>query len=327
MTTSSPVKLELLVTKILNSDNSAVYGHKKADQILWLLWKLKKDYKIESFIPISVVVAILVDGLSISINEKTVKNALAPIRGKIHRKDVEGEIAYKIMQEGIDHVQKVFDEKESSIALRTHSKEKYRRESVVHAIDRVKLMEKEKVLKPGLYYVVLIDLVGSTMASTQLSPDENKKRIKQFIQFTKEALPSKGRNTAIFVKDIGDAALFLFSNFQDILDWSDKTDKSCDQYNKLCIERHKPELYQMYSKKCIHLGEVHFNEQSDPIALVINQIAKIEKKFKKDELGITDAVKQVILPRINSQEIKAKKIKNIVLHGERVSRPLWTIAY
>lgn len=327
MTTRSHVKLELLTTKIGNSDNSAVYGHKKADQILWLLRKLKTEYKIESFIPISVVVAIFIDGLSISINEKTVKNALAPIGGKIHRKDVEGEIAYKIMQEGIVHVQKVFGEKKSSIAVRTPSKEKYRRESVVHAIDRVKRMEKEKVLKPGLYYVVLIDMVGSTMASTQLSPDENKKRIRQFIQFTKDALPYRRRNTAIFVKDIGDAALFLFSNFQDILDWSEKTDDLCDKNNQRCIETNKPEIYQMYSKKCIHLGEVHFNEESDPIALVINQIAKIEKEFKKDQLGITDTVKQVILPRINSQEIKATKIKNIVLQGESVPRPLWTIAY
>jgi len=120
---------------------------------------------------------------------------------------------------------------------------------------------------------------------------------------------------------------FLFTNFKDILEWSDRIDELCDEYNKKCITENKPEIFQMFSKRCVHLGEVHFDDDYDPIAYVINQISKIETEFEIDQLGITENVYQAILPRINSGQLIANVIKKMKLPGETVARPLYTIAY
>ena len=44
-------------------------------------------------------------------------------------------------------------------------------------------------------------------------------------------------------------------------------------------------------------------------------------------MGITDVVKQVILPRIESDELKAEKITDVKLIGENIPRPIWSIGY
>lgn len=196
---------------------------------------------------------------------------------------------------------------------------------IMDAIHEAKNL-KESSFQPGLYYVVLIDLVGSTKASYQLSPEENISRIKRFIGYIKDALEiSNPKNHAVFIKDIGDAALFLFADFQDILNWANTVDESLKKYNDRCINEGKKEIYQMFSKKCVHLGEVHF-EESNPIALAINQIFKIEKEFKGGQLGVTDAVRHVILPRINSGQVIIEKITEATFPGENVPTPLWSIS-
>lgn len=200
------------------------------------------------------------------------------------------------------------------------------RNDAIAAINKIKKLGEQKSFRPCLYYIVLIDLAGSTLASARLEPDENIKRIKQFGGFTMEALKKiPARNIQIFLSEIGDASLFLFTNFQDVLNWARIVDELLNAYNQNCIMEGKPEVYQMYSRKCIHLGEVHFTEESDPIALAINQIFKIEKEFKNGQFGITDAVKQVILPRINSGQLNAKLITRTVLPGENYPCRLWDV--
>jgi hypothetical protein len=194
-------------------------------------------------------------------------------------------------------------------------------------IREVNNLSEKKKIRHGLYYIVFVDLNSSSIASSKIRPEENQKRIGRFIELTKEALSKKQRVYSVFIKGIGDGALFLFTNFEDIKDWANKTDELCDKYNQKCIIDNKPEIFQLYSKKIIHLGEVYFDNQLDPIAFAINQLFKVEKEFKKVQLGITDVVKQVIIPRINSGELKADKIKNVVLVGESEYRPIWNIAY
>ena len=200
------------------------------------------------------------------------------------------------------------------------------RNDAIAAINKVKKLEEQKFFRPCLYYVVLIDLAGSTPASARLEPDENIKRIKQFTGFTVEALKKlPARNIEVFLSEIGDASLFLFTNFEDILNWAGMVDDLLDAYNQKCMQEGKPEVYKMYSRKVVHLGEVHFTEESDPVALAINQVFKIEKEFKRGQFGITDAVRQVALPRINSGQLTAKLITRIMLPGENVPCRLWNI--
>lgn len=325
----SPITQESIIKKFRDSDVSEIYQFKKrSDQILWVLKTIKKDFKIDDYIADSVLVDILVESLEISCNIKSVNNSLNPIRTKIHKKVVENEIYYKIMHDGILHIEKILGKSSKSNKKQDKKSETFDSpKSIKAAIAQVKKMGVDRRLKPGLYYIVMMDLVGSSIASSQINPEDNKKRVRQFIAITKNALPKRPKNYLTFVKDFGDASLFLFSNFEDILNWANKVDSLCNEYNLKCIKKGKPDIFQMYSTKCVHLGEVLFSYDSDPIALAINQISKIAKKFKKDQLGITDVVKQVILPRINSNQLTAKKLKKIILPGETASRPLWVIGY
>lgn len=316
---------EQLISQFRNSDIAEVFELKKtSDQILWTLKKIKVDFKLEDYVAVSVLASILVDSIGISVTAKKIIYALNPIKNKIHKKSIEGEISYKIMQEGINHIKKITKEKKTKKLEFEHVSQKAVLED---AIRQVRSLRQRRKIEPGLFYIVFVDLIGSSIASSKIGPEENQKRIKYFIKLAKQALPKKPRSYSVFVKAIGDGALFLFTNFEDVKDWANKMDEWCDWYNQACIKNKKPEIYHLYSKKCIHLGEVHFDDQFDPIALAINQIFKIEKEFKKVQLGITDVVKQVIIPRINSGELKAEKIKEVTLIGENVPRPIWNIAY
>jgi hypothetical protein len=227
------------------------------------------------------------------------------------------------MQEGITEMNKILKDKKKSTQLNKPSPKAILEDT----IREVRYLSEKKKINSGLYYIVFIDLNSSSIASSKIGPEENKKRIGHFIELTKEALTSKPRGYSLFIKKVGDGVLFLFTNFEDIKDWANRVDELCDKFNRKCITDKKPEIFQLYSKKCIHLGEVHFDNQLDPIALAINQIFKIEKEFLNVQFGITDIVRQVILPRINSGELKAEKIKEVVLVGESESSPIWNISY
>ena len=194
--------------------------------------------------------------------------------------------------------------------------------SLIHELKTLQTKEK---FKPGLYYIVWADLSGSTKSSEKLTPEDNEKKVTKFISFSKESLPKQLKNHAYFVKEIGDASLFLFNNFLDILNWKKTLDKKCDIYNKK-ISKYSKSKYQLIEYKVIvHLGEIHLDEKGDPKSLSLNQISKIEKDFKKNQFGITEKVRLVILPRVNSKQIKIGKIKEIKLQGEKNSSSIWNI--
>lgn len=81
----------------------------------------------------------------------------------------------------------------------------------------------------------------------------------------------------------------------------------------------------MFTKKCIHVGEVHYSGKSNPIALVVNQVFKIEKMFKKGDIGFTDIVREIISPLIKSEAIKIEKVTDTVLPGDNIEKPIWRI--
>ena len=161
---------------------------------------------------------------------------------------------------------------------------------------------------------MLVDLSDSTKASAELGYDINKQRIEFFIKQTIKALSEINlyNSKVFFVKEIGDASFFIFSNFGDIINWSKKLDELLASYNYNCEAENKPDIYKMFTKKCIHVGEVHYSGKSNPIALVVNQVFKIEKLFKKGDIGFTDIVREIISPLIKSEAIKIEKVTNTV---------------
>jgi len=80
----------------------------KAEPIMWVLWVIKKQFKIEAYIPAGMLANIMVDGIGKSANVQSVKNGLAHAIGtKIHMKKVDDQPVYKIMEEGIKHLEKL----------------------------------------------------------------------------------------------------------------------------------------------------------------------------------------------------------------------------
>src|SRR5688500_5197364 len=82
---------------------------------------------------------------------------------------------------------------------------KYCRKEAMEAIAHVKRMEDEQVLRSGVYYVVLADLCGSTVASKKLGAELNRNRVESFITVCVESLgASKPQAYAQFLKPTGD---------------------------------------------------------------------------------------------------------------------------
>jgi len=193
--------------------------------------------------------------------------------------------------------------------------------------DGVVEVGKKHHLRDGLYYLVLIDVAGSTLASSKMNGSEFHEWVKKFIRIAKEALNIRKRNLSVFVKSIGDGALFLFRNFDDILDWKNKVDESCRFHNDSCTKAGKLDFYQFHHKTIIHLGEVFFDRENyDANAFGINIVFKVEKKFGKDEIGITEAVKQIILPEINTGKFKISDADKYSFdEKEDAVIPLWKL--
>ena len=204
---------------------------------------------------------------------------------------------------------------------------RYAKKEALQAIIKIKELEDNKFFQPGLYYVVLVDLSESTKASAELGYEINRQRIEHFIKLTVKALSEIELNNSrvFFVKEIGDASLFIFSNFNDIMKWSAKLDELLALYNAKCDSVGKPSLYKMYTKKCIHAGEIHYSGKSNPVALAVNQVFKIEKLFKKGDVGFTDIVREIVSPLIKSNIIKIEKVAEIVLPGDDIEKPIWRI--
>jgi len=213
------------------------------------------------------------------------------------------------------------------------------KEFVKHSLDKIQVTNvevqagvvevgKKHNLRDGLFYAVLIDLAGSTIASSKMSGAEFSEWIKKFIRITKAAPDAKERNLAVFVKSMGDASLLLFRNFYDILDWKNKVDELCSHHNNSCKKEGKPDFYQYHYKTIIHITEVYFDRaNSDTNAFGVHLVFKVEKKFGRGDIGITDAVKQIILQEINAGKFKINNVDSYSLDENGVySIPLWKLS-
>jgi hypothetical protein len=121
---------------------------------------------------------------------------------------------------------------------------RYARNDAIKSVLKVRELEDSQLLRPGLYYIALIDMCGSTNASSVLGIETNKDRIEQFIRYAIQGLQNvQLKNQAQFIRDIGDAALLLFSAFQDIIKWSVAVDELHHVYNSTCEAEGKPDVF------------------------------------------------------------------------------------
>ena len=197
----------------------------------------------------------------------------------------------------------------------------YAREGALDAIRHVMELEKNHLFRPGLYYILLSDLCRSTEASLHLGAELNRLRVETFILNCIEALGSiELENYAMFLREVGDAVLIIFSSFRDILEWYMTMEMYLakrDQMWSFDLERNKYKHFKLEAKTVVHAGEVFYSDQNIPMAYAVNQVFKVEKLFKAGELGVTQSTLSSILPVLKGTRFGYRKRAQVTLPGDK----------
>lgn len=198
----------------------------------------------------------------------------------------------------------------------------YARGEALYALRRVRDMERRHIFRSGLYYIVLSDLCRATEASTVLGNELSKKRIETFILTCVESLGRiETTNYHVFLREIGDAVLMLFSSFRDAYEWWRTMQSWLDGRNSMwALECNMPRSeykhFKLNAKTIIHAGEVDYSDNNIPLAAAVNQVFKIEKKFKEYELGISQQALSCVRPMLRSLKLSPKLRDKVKLPGD-----------
>ncbi|HMP78653.1 MAG TPA: hypothetical protein PKD54_04325 [Pirellulaceae bacterium] len=201
---------------------------------------------------------------------------------------------------------------------------------VAKAIRNVRDLEKTNLFRPGLYYIVLSDLCRSTEVATRLGSELNKKRVETFIMTCVEALGTiKNQNYSLFLREIGDAVLIIFSSFADVHTWWKKMESELDGRNLLWYQSLPREQFRQFflqAKTVVHAGEVVYSDNNIPVAVAVNQVFKIEKLFKARELGATEIVHDTAAPVLRDLGIQPIVRQEVLLPGDEKKAATYLLA-
>lgn len=209
----------------------------------------------------------------------------------------------------------------------------YARRPAVDAIRRVLEMENKSLFRPGLYYIVLADLVGNTIFNSKYGNGHADVRVEWFHTAAIQALGDfEHSNYVTFNKTIGDASLLIFSSIKDVITWSNKFSGILsgldEEYESAAYGGYLPfpieegiidqqiEDFKLKARRLVHVGEVSYASNSDPLSLAVNQTFKIEKEFSEIKLGCTESVAKSIRPVIKDLGYKLEENKRILIAGE-----------
>jgi class 3 adenylate cyclase len=205
----------------------------------------------------------------------------------------------------------------------------YAREQALHAIKNVRDMERKRVFRPGLYYIVLSDLSRSTETSAALGHELNRRRIETFILTSIEALGCfDPRNYFLPVREVGDAVLILFSSFADVHDWWRTANQLLGGRNWMWGKQLKKNVFskfRMEAKTIVHSGEVAYSDGSIPVARAVNEVFKVEKLFRAGELGVTDSALMSIRPILIDLDLKPRWRSTAKLPGTKEETNVYLI--
>jgi class 3 adenylate cyclase len=175
------------------------------------------------------------------------------------------------------------------------------------AIEKVMELQSQGVLRNGLYYIVLADLVGSTKYGVSHGNEALAKRIEAFVLASFNALnAAQIRNLGLFVKEIGDAVLFVFQHFPDILLWAAHFRKWLD------LSGRDNERFEV--RICVNVGEVSL-QGVNPLSLAVSQTFKMEKEVAAGEIVLTEPAYHVAWPTVARAYHGFKTTKAIQLDG------------
>lgn len=167
----------------------------------------------------------------------------------------------------------------------------YAQNEAAQAIWKVRELQSQGVIRDGVYYIVLLDLVGSTKYAAEKGNEAAMLRIEQFVSASFSALNSStNKNISLFIKEIGDAVLYIFQHFPDILEWKSELDKELFHLGKLLDDP-------IVLRTCVHIGEVSLNGVN-PLSLAVSQTFKMEKSVAGGDLVLTDPAYHIAWPSI-----------------------------
>lgn len=172
--------------------------------------------------------------------------------------------------------------------------------AALQAIEHSFSLQRDGLLNPGVYYLVLADLVGSSAFMDIHGNTAGADRIEQFISAAIESIPVT-QNTAVFLKDIGDAALMVFRHFPDVLTWHTALEAEL-------------EASDIKFRTVINLGEVVF-DGANPLALAVSQLFKMEKSFSQGEIGLASHTFAVAAASLGDPHFRFQRL------GEEVQLP------
>lgn len=165
----------------------------------------------------------------------------------------------------------------------------YAQKEAAEAIDKIADLQTQGLIRNGLYYVVLVDLVGSTKFAAEHGNEKAGQRVKHFVTSSFNALnEAKVKNVGLFVKEIGDAVLFIFQHFPDIVRWRAGFARWLNLFDK---------VNPIEIRTCVHLGEVYL-EGVNPLSLGVSQCFKMEKKVAGGDIVLTDVAYHAAWPTL-----------------------------
>lgn len=210
----------------------------------------------------------------------------------------------------------------------------YARMDAARAIKKVLEMERKSIFRPGLYYIVLADLVANTAFNEKHGNAYADLRTQWFHTAAIQAVGAIDvSNYATFNKTIGDASLLIFSSINNIVQWSDRFNGILDAYNRQFEsevqygfegiptpeQSQVAELIQDFglrARRLVHAGEVRYADFNDPLSLAVSQTFKMEKAFADLRLGCTEIVATTIKPNLQDLGLQLVQNKPIRIAGE-----------
>jgi hypothetical protein len=157
----------------------------------------------------------------------------------------------------------------------------------------------ELKISNGVYYIVLVDLVGSTKYLASHGNEKAAARIISFVQAGVETFINCEKvNKAYFLKEVGDSVLFIFSHVIDVVNWYEALNKALEQRSAL-----HEEAFEI--RTCVHIGEVSLHDDN-PLCLSVSETFKMEKLIGAGKIVFSEAAAGVAAPSLNRSKYKLK---------------------
>lgn len=166
-----------------------------------------------------------------------------------------------------------------------------------------------KQINNGIYYIVLVDLVGSTR---YLASNGNEKAGQRIINFVQAGVSSfincEKVNRAYFLKEIGDSILFIFTHATDIVKWHEAFTSKLSERSQVIDEPYE-------IRTCVHLGEVCLHD-ANPLCLSVSETFKMEKQVQAGKIVFSDLAAKVAAPTLNGSSFKLVPYNSISIMQE-----------